>query len=61
MRRKGPRAIPDFSRQAARPTGERTTPAGSKPDAPAPRAAAPAPHPAIKPHATSAKSGRRGQ
>lgn len=54
MKRKGPKSIPDFSTKRG-PT--------SKPGAPVEKSAAtPAPRPpAIKPQATSAKSGRRGQ
>lgn len=58
MKRKSPRDIPDFSRQASRPKD------AARPDAPAstkagPKAA-PAP-PRVKPQSTSAKSGQRGQ
>ena len=54
MKRKGPKSIPDFSTKRN---------ATQKPGAPAEKSAAPpAPRPpSIKPQATSAKSGRRGQ
>ena len=54
MKRKGPKSIPDFSTKRN---------ARQKPGAPAEKSVAtPAPRPpAIKPQATSAKSGRRGQ
>jgi hypothetical protein len=57
MKKKGTRAIPDFSRHAPRL-------ADAHGPAPAPdKAVAPhlAPRPVVKPHATSSKSGRRGQ
>lgn len=54
MRRKGEREIPDFSPKHKAPRGVAPEPRLSK-----------APHPtrgpAVKPQATSAKSGRRGQ
>lgn len=54
MKRKGPKSVPDFSTKRGQ---------AQKPGAPAEKSAtAPAPRPpAIKPQATSAKSGRRGQ
>ena len=59
MRRKGERDIPDFSPKhkaaAAAPHGVAPEPKLSKLPHPAARG------PAVKPHATSAKSGRRGQ
>lgn len=57
MKNKGPRAIPDFSRKTAPGAAGRPGSTAAKPDAPPP----PAPRPTVKPHATSAKSGRRGQ
>jgi hypothetical protein len=59
MKKKSPRGVPDFSRQASRPKD------AARPDAPAQtkdntRAVAPAPR--VKPPSTSAaKSGQRGQ
>jgi hypothetical protein len=55
MKKKGSRAIPDFSRHPPRPKDGAIQPLAPR------RAAAPAPHPTVKPKATSAKSGRRGQ
>ena len=58
MRRKGERDIPDFSpkhKAAAAPHGVVPDAKPSKVPHPAARG------PAVKPHATSAKSGRRGQ
>jgi hypothetical protein len=60
MRRKGERHVPDFS---SHPKGAPVPPPHGV--APEPRLSK-APHPAargqvVKPHATSAKSGRRGQ
>lgn len=58
MKRKGPRAIPDFSRQA-NPANPRNVAPSSQ--AGQPRVAPPPPRPAVKPQGTSMKSGRRGQ
>ena len=60
MKKKSPRDIPDFSRH---PTPMRAPGAGGTlgPEKPARPAAAPRPVTSLKPHATSAKSGRRGQ
>ena len=55
MKKKGSRAVPDFSRHASRPKD-----AAAPQDAPK-RAAPPAPHTTVKPKATSSKAGRRGQ
>ena len=55
MRRKGEREIPDFSPK------HKTATHGVAPEARPPKAPRPARGPAVKPHATSAKSGRRGQ
>jgi hypothetical protein len=54
MKHKGERNIPDFSKKpkAIHPVA---------PDPRAPTAPPPAPLKQVKPHATSAKSGRRGQ
>ena len=54
MKRKGPKSIPDFSSKRA-PTQKQGTPGEKSVTPPVPRP------PAIKPQATSAKSGRRGQ
>ena len=55
MKKKGKPTIPDFSkREPRRPDAEH-------PHRHAPPPPAAAPHRAIKPQATSAKSGRRGQ
>jgi hypothetical protein len=59
MKKKSPRGIPDFSRQASRPKD-----APRPGDAQAPSKGgtrAPAPAPRVKPQSTSAKSGQRGQ
>jgi len=58
VHKKSPRGIPDFSRHApARAPGAHApAPEGEKQAAPPP-----SPRPAAKPHATNAKSGRRGQ
>ena len=55
MKKKGARGVPDFARQApaTRATG------APQADPKSPRS--PAPRPTVKPQATSAKSGRRGQ
>lgn len=53
MKKKGRRAIPDFSRK--RP------PTASSPDVQTAKGVVPRAVRAIKPQATSAKSGRRGQ
>ena len=56
MKKKGARAIPDFSRTATKPkTSGPAAPSTDKGSAPTP-----APRTAVKPHATSSKSGRRG-
>ena len=55
MKKKGSRAIPDFSRHPARPKDGAIQPPGPR------RATAQTPHPTVKPKATSSKSGRRGQ
>ena len=56
MKKKGARAIPDFSRTATKPkTSGPAAPSTDKGSAPAP-----APRTTVKPHATSSKSGRRG-
>jgi hypothetical protein len=57
MKRKGPRDIPDFSRH---PKSGRDGTVPQTTDAKPARPNAP-PQPAVKPRATSAKSGRRGQ
>lgn len=59
MKRKGPRAVPDFSRQASRRDAHPPTlhPEHDRPSAP--RVAAEPPR--VKPPATSAKNGQRGQ
>ena len=61
MKKKSARDIPDFSRHPTRMAAG-TGPHGSQPqtDGKTGRPATPAP-PTVKPHATSAKSGRRGQ
>ena len=54
VKKKGPRSIPDFSRKrTGRAPTELPQPKGSHPSAPRDRV--------VKPRATSAKSGRRGQ
>ena len=59
MRKKGPRAIPDFSRH---PTTEGAHKSGAPaPSKQSPRSRGEAPRPQVKPQATSAKSGQRGQ
>lgn len=59
MKKKGPRAIPDFGRHQGRDIAPGATPRPDKSGTSAPRTAAP--RPAVKPQATSAKSGQRGQ
>jgi hypothetical protein len=54
MKKKSPRAIPDFSRK------RKAVPAVENPEA-KPEVPAHAPTRPVKPQATSAKSGRRGQ
>ena len=54
MRRKGEREIPDFSPKHKAPQGVTPEPKLSK-------APHPARVPAVKPHATTGKTGRRGQ
>jgi hypothetical protein len=54
MKKKSPRSIPDFS------TKRKTVPPADGPEA-KPAAPPHAPTRAVKPQATSAKSGRRGQ
>jgi hypothetical protein len=57
MKKKGPRSIPDFSSKRKSPAPGGTPPvAGVDPKTPAPIP----PSRIVKPHATSAKSGRRG-
>ena len=58
MKKKSPRGVPDFSRQASRPKD------AARPDAagqPKENTRAPAPAPRVKPQSTSTKSGQRGQ
>jgi hypothetical protein len=55
MRRKGERDIPDFSPK------HKAAPHGVTPEPKLSKAQHPARVPAVKPYATSAKSGRRGQ
>jgi len=55
MKRKSHHSIPDFSRKPSRPGGSRAVPQPGKTAGPAPA------HTNVKPRATSAKSGRRGQ
>ena len=57
MRRKGPRDIPDFSRK--RPPAQ--SPPAPEQDAKVVVPHRPPPPAQVKPQATSAKSGRRGQ
>jgi hypothetical protein len=56
MRHKGDRHIPDFS-----PKHKTVTPHEVAPEPKPAKAVPPVRPPAIKPHGTSAKSGRRGQ
>jgi hypothetical protein len=56
MRHKGERHIPDFS-----PKHKTAAPHGVAPEPKRAKAATPVRPAAIKPHGTSAKSGRRGQ
>ncbi|AHG88650.1 hypothetical protein J421_1113 [Gemmatirosa kalamazoonensis] len=57
MHKKSPRGIPDFSRH-------KPTPRDARANEPTPderQAPPPTPRATVKPHATNAKSGRRGQ
>ena len=56
MRHKGARHIPDFS-----PKHKPATPHGVAPEPKLAKAMAPVRPRSVKPHGTSAKSGRRGQ
>jgi len=56
VRHKGERHIPDFS-----PKQKVVAPHGVTPEPKLSKATHPARPPAVKPHGTSAKSGRRGQ
>ncbi|HEX3157669.1 MAG TPA: hypothetical protein VHQ45_04085 [Gemmatimonadaceae bacterium] len=55
MKKKSHHAIPDFSRKASKPGASKAAPQSGKPTPPPPA------RPSIKPQATSAKAGRRGQ
>ena len=58
MKRKSPRGIPDFS---AKPQRSKDAPHGDAAAPPKGGVHKPAPAPRVKPQATSAKSGQRGQ
>ena len=57
MHKKSPRGIPDFSRHKPTQAEARANEPGPEGKRGAPP---PAPRPTVKPHATNAKSGRRG-
>jgi len=57
MHKKSPRGIPDFSRHKPTPRDART----NEPTPEERQAPPPTPRATVKPHATNAKSGRRGQ
>ena len=60
MQKKSPRGIPDFSRHKPTPR-EAGAPGSHAPTPGDKRAAPPPPKATVKPQATNAKSGRRGQ